>query len=223
MYVGVDGFKSGWVALTLDDAGVFVAARCSSTLGPLVAAHAGAKIIGVDMPLGLIDGPCRHADQAARKFLRGNASSVFNAPVVSALNAGSYEEARAISTRVCGKSLSAQSYNILGKIRELDAEKVDPRLHEVHPEVSFRVMNGGAALPSKKTWGGLQVRLSLLKAEGIIIPGTLGDADRVGIDDVVDAAAAAWSARRVAKKLARRFPERTTQEIAPGRPIAIWA
>jgi len=123
-----------------------------------------------------------------------------------------------------------QSFGIVGKVAEVEKCRQDAGLrdrlrqvlHEVHPEVSFRLMNGGEPLRQrKKTWGGLQHRLSLLEREGIRLPRELGDADAVGIDDVVDAAAAAWSARRIHAGDERSFPEAPTQRDASGRIIAI--
>jgi predicted RNase H-like nuclease len=93
---------------------------------------------------------------------------------------------------------------------------------EIHPEVSFRVMSDLPLLP-KKTWGGLQARLQRLAEQNIRLPADLGDANAVGIDDVVDAAAAAWSAARIALGSARTFPASPQQRMPSGRVIAIWA
>ncbi len=83
-------------------------------------------------------------------------------------------------------------------------------------------MNEGRLPHGKKTWGGLQARLGLLRGQGIELPAVLGEADNVGIDDVVDAAAAAWSARRIARGHARSFPDPVVQRDPKGRMIAIW-
>lgn len=221
MFVGVDGYKKGWVAIRIDESG-FVDAACFSSFDELVAAYADARVIGVDMPIGLMDGPAREADQAARDFLKGNASSVFNAPVRSALKASSYAQATAITKAKSNKGLSQQSYNIIPKIAEVDPYVKDERIVEVHPEVSFRLMNGGRLAHGKKSWGGLRTRLGLLSAVSIELPASLGEVDDVGIDDVVDAAAAAWSARRVSAGTARSFPEAPLRQRDRGRRIAIW-
>jgi predicted RNase H-like nuclease len=78
-------------------------------------------------------------------------------------------------------------------------------------------------LLGKKSWGGLQARLQRLAEQNVHLPADLGDASVVGIDDVVDAAAAAWSARRIALGLAQTFPASPTQRMPSGRVIAIWA
>jgi predicted RNase H-like nuclease len=220
-FVGVDGCKLGWVAVAVDSTG-FVAAHTFPTFDAVLLAHPHAATIAVDMPIGLVDAPCRAADQAARDFLKSARSSVFNAPARSVLAAATYEQARALSNAVCGKSLSAQSFALLPRIREVDLHADDPRVFEVHPEVSFRLMNPAPLLP-KKSWGGLQARLQRLADQTIRLPTDLGDANLVGIDDVVDAAAAAWSAARIALGSARTFPAPPSQHTPSGRPIAIWA
>ncbi len=69
------------------------------------------------------------------------------------LGAASYEEACAVSRAVCGKGLSKQLYNILGKIREVD-ELLSPRLQrqlfEACPELSFAVLSGGEPMRHTK-------------------------------------------------------------------------
>ncbi len=209
------------MAIGIDDAG-FVQARRFGDFAALIRAFEDARVIGVDMPIGLVDAPVRAADQAARAYLAGAASSVFNAPVRAALHADSYEDASAISRRIAGKGLSKQSFHLMAKIREVDAHATDARIFEVHPEVSFRLMGDGASVPRKKSWAGMRRRLARLAREGIVLPDALGEADDVGIDDVIDAAAAAWSARRIANGNARSFPAPPVHDDATGRTIAIW-
>jgi predicted RNase H-like nuclease len=76
---------------------------------------------------------------------------------------------------------------------------------------------------AKKTWGGAHVRRQRLIDAGIIVPDDLGEVDQVGIDDILDAGIAAWSARRIAGGQARSFPAEASQRDASGRMIAIWA
>lgn len=63
-------------------------------------------------------------------------------------------------------------------------------------------------------------RLALLAAEGIVLPRDLGVSGAVPVDDVLDAAAAAWSARRLALEMAHSLPD--PPEIIDGRRVAIW-
>ncbi|MDQ4070090.1 MAG: DUF429 domain-containing protein [Actinomycetota bacterium] len=69
---------------------------------------------------------------------------------------------------------------------------------------------------------GVHERLAALAAAGISLPGRLGaSGSRAAVDDVVDAAVAAWSARRVALGEAVSFP--SPPEDVGGRPTAVWA
>lgn len=123
-----------------------------------------------------------------------------------------------------GVGLSRQSYALREKILEVDAlARSEPRVHEVHPEISFRAMAGESVdvwFP-KKTWNGLAQRRRCLAEAGIVVPNDLQGAGRAAADDVLDAAAAAWSARRIATGRASTLPD-PPQRSADGRPIAIW-
>lgn len=209
MFLGVDGCKRGWVCVALDRAGFRSAAFCERFEGVL-SRHADAVAIAVDIPVGLCNAP-RDADIAARKRLGRRASTVFPTPPRAALEATSYADAQDAARQLIDRGVSKQAFALAPRILEVDAFATDDRIHEVHPEVSFHEMNGGSLRCSKKTWGGLQERLALLRAQGIELPVTLGEADPVGIDDVVDAAAAAWSARRIADGTAVSFPDRPSQ------------
>ncbi|MEM6293008.1 MAG: DUF429 domain-containing protein [Myxococcota bacterium] len=222
MFVGADGCKQGWVAVAVSRDG-FVEGAVVDRFAMLLQRYPGASVVGVDTPVGLVEQGPRSADAAARAVLKGRASSVFNAPTRPALNATSYAAASAASRESTGKGLSKQSYNLFDKIRDVDAHALDPRVFEVHPEVAFRVMNEGAPLLSKKTWGGMQRRLALLAEQGIAVPADSDVLAQVGIDDVLDAAACAWSARRIDDGSAQCLAGEPVQRMASGRPIAIWA
>lgn len=223
MYVGVDGYKSGWVSVSITSKGP-LDARTFSDFDELVVHYAEATVIGVDMPIGLLSTSSRCADRAARAYLKGQASSVFNAPAREALAASSYEEACHLSLEACGLKMSRQSYALFDKIRQVDAHVDNSRVFEVHPELAFRILNGDAELAyRKKTWGGLRSRLALLRAAGINPEALSGEVDTVPIDDVVDAAVAAWSARRIGQDQARRFPADEVERDQSKREIAIWA
>jgi predicted RNase H-like nuclease len=87
------------------------------------------------------------------------------------------------------------------------------RVVEVHPEVSFCLWNGGRAMRhSKKRAEGRAERRALIDA---VWPGAVerlrarlnGSGRRYGIDDLYDALAALWSARRVRAGTARTLPD----------------
>jgi predicted RNase H-like nuclease len=71
----------------------------------------------------------------------------------------------------------------------------------------------------KRTWNGLMERRALLAAAGIEIPGDLPGCDAAA-DDVLDAAAVAWTAARKVRGEARTLPEEPPWD--GGRAVAIW-
>lgn len=222
-YVGVDGCGNGWVAVVIDERG-FIEAGLFASFAEVADRYRMAAAVGVDIPIGLVSEGGRDADTAARKLLGKRRSSVFPVPPRVAVEADSYPAASAAARAAWGKGLSKQVFALFSKILEADAFARDERIHEAHPEVSFAVLGGAVVAHKKKSWGGLHARRDLLlRKAGIELPPTLGDADVAGIDDVVDAAVAAWSARRIAQGQARSFPEHPGQRDRSGRIIAIRA
>lgn len=156
--------------------------------------------------MGLPDAGARECEREARQILgRQRMSSVFSAPLRRCLAATSYQEACGIRARIEGKKMSRQAYGILPKIREVDRLlRRDPRLQrrvvEVHPEVSFAIWNGGHAMKhSKKSLPGRAERCALIER---VWPGMV-DRARESLrgkgcarDDLVDAFAALWTLRR---------------------------
>ena len=97
----------------------------------------------------------------------------------------------------------------------------DTLVCEVHPELSFAEMAGEVLAERKTTWAGAMRRRALLAAHGLTLPDDLGSAGREAkVDDVLDAAAVAWTARRIAGGRARTFPD--PPEILDGRTVAVW-
>jgi predicted RNase H-like nuclease len=107
-----------------------------------------------------------------------------------------------------GYGLPPYTWGLHVKLREAnechDTDKYP--LHEVHPEVSFAAMNGKPLTHRKVSWTGHITRRALLAKHGIDLPDKLGDAGKARLDDVLDAAAAAWSAHRIATGHASRLP-----------------
>lgn len=184
-----------------------------------------AEGFGVDIPIGLPVGGQRRADAQARSFLGPRRSSVFATPVREALEAGTHAEATAVSHRLAGQGLSRQAYALGPKILEADrwVDRAGAPVWEVHPEVSFGVLLGRPARASKKTWAGLRERLAALERAGVVLDDLPGAGPRAGADDVVDAAAAAWSAMRLVRGEAMSFPDPPDIDAVTGRPVAIWA
>lgn len=182
-------------------------ARCTveriASLHEVVAALEDGRLAaaGIDIPIGLPPSGPRRCDLEARRVLgRPRASSVFPAPARAVLEAPSYPEACAASRAANGKAVPMQLFNILDKVREVDGLMTPARqdlLVEVHPEVSFALLGGRPMRHAKRTAAGREERLGLLETcfTGI---GALAAVRPPGAaaDDVLDAFAAAWSARR---------------------------
>jgi predicted RNase H-like nuclease len=120
-----------------------------------------------------------------------------------------------------GLGVSAQAHALGDRILSMtELAQRDSRIYEVHPEVSFRAMNGGHPLQyRKKSAGGALERFDLLRRHGIVLD-KLTEAAPTPLDDVLDAAAAAWSASRIGARKAQSLP--SPAEILEGHPTAIW-
>ena len=212
--VGVDGCADGWVYVI--ENGSMVSAAVVSTFKRLLDEVGGGSIVAIDVPIGLTSAGPREADREARRLLgRPRASSVFPAPVRATLDAQTYEAACDAHRAADGRKLSRQAFGILAKIQEVDAElvgspKLQARVREVHPEVCFAVWNGAAMAHRKATPAGRAEREALIDAEW---PGhrrrllTAVHRHRCAPDDLNDAFAALWSARRIRDGLSVVLPE----------------
>lgn len=218
--IGIDGAKSGWVAVLLEE-GRFVDAVVAPSLAEILARYPEAGAFAIDVPIGYPERDARPADTEARKFIGARRSSVFNVPPLCVLQAPSYSEANALSREITEKGISKQSYALREKIFEAERLAADPRVYEVHPEVSFRELKGSPLEAPKKTWNGMMERLRLLEGEGISLPDHLAGGG-VAADDVLDAAAAAWSARRIVRGEAEAFPDTPDDPVNPGEQARIW-
>lgn len=177
-----------------------------SCLDGLVAQiDSGALAAGaIDIPIGLASGGPRQSDIEARRRLGPRRSSVFPAPVRSVLDATTYEEACILSRAACGKAISKQLFNILPKIREVDEVQTSlrqRRLVEMCPELSLAVLTGAPMAHAKTTAAGRAERLRALGA--VFGPEEIEHHVRrpppgARADDVLDAFAGAWTARRFA-------------------------
>lgn len=224
--LGVDGCPAGWVCVTLVD-GVVTEVEVVEALAEAVEGEAF-DAVGVDMPIGLVDGP-READAAARQLLPGRASSVFSAPprlVVDRVRDGSlatHADATAAAVACCGAGISMQAWRLVPRIVEVDDLRArHPELHEVHPEVAFALLVGDV-LPRKRSWAGVTTRRAVLGRHGVVLPDRFpGDTD-AGPDDVLDAAVCAWVADALAGAGAVLTLPDTTLQRDHGRPITITA
>ncbi|TVZ03466.1 DUF429 domain-containing protein [Trebonia kvetii] len=194
---GVDACARGWVAVTLgpgEDVRIAVAATLDGL--PLTG------VTGIDMPLGLLAAGWRDADVLARRALGRRGVTVFAIPPRPVWECESYAEAGGVCRELTGKSFSVQAWGLRGKMAEADAYRrraaATPdgvRLYEVHPELAFAALAGAPLPDSKHTAAGLAARRDLLARAGIAVPLRVAGA---AADDLLDAAAVAWSARRIA-------------------------
>ncbi len=214
--LGVDGCPKGWLAVRLfpqKGANETPQAAIFGNFNALLRSEWGqAQIILVDMPVGLTDHGRRGCDTLARRTLgKGRASSVFPAPRRPMLDFSTYQDANAwgkAQGKEAGGGLSKQAWNILPKIRELDAcitPESQTRIREAHPEVAFLRLNKGQAVtaPKRKPEGRI-ARSALLASHGIQqlnevwsqIVSEYG-ATAVHLDDYYDACALALTAKSI--------------------------
>ncbi len=226
-FVGVDGCPAGWFSVGFDRFGgneveVF------TTFEGLLAHYSHARLVLVDIPIGLPEGPeRRECDRQARKLLGRRGSSVFPAPTrqtveQAAASPKDYRAALAIERRYAGKGISRQAFAISPKIAEVDAvlrprsAGAKPVVREVHPELCFRAFNDCQPMAfSKKRSAGRAERLGVLRKEDSRSEEIYEQACSkflrkvVGRDDVLDSLVAALVARE------RQDQLRTIPEVVP--------
>jgi predicted RNase H-like nuclease len=202
---GIDGAPGGWVVVTVhcNENNAADVRLVPDLLGVMAQIDAGTlAAVAIDIPIGLAEDGARRADVEARQRLGPRRSSVFPAPVRSVLAATTYEEACSRSRAACGKAISKQLFNILPKIREVDAlltPQRQRRIFEMSPELSLAVLAGAPMAHRKTTPAG---RVERIDALGRVfgpeeIERHLRTARRgARRDDILDAFAGAWTARR---------------------------
>jgi predicted RNase H-like nuclease len=225
---GVDGCRRGWVAVVLHDGRFAGAATYTDFAGVLRAAlDGGSTVIGVDMPIGLLEQGTRVCETEARARLGPMAGTIFPMPPRAVLDAPTHAEALRRCRELGVPGVSAQGFALRAKIAEVEAAAAAARaagttVLEVHPELAFLAMAGGdGPLARKRTWDGLWRREELLREQGVTLPRSLPDTRGAAPDDVLDAAAVAWTADRYARGAAVSLPA-TPQRGPDGSEIAIW-
>ena len=216
--LGVDGTRGGWLAVEAWPEGRLVA-EVFPSIGTVLERRANAEVVAVDIPIGapLAGEYPRAADVLARKIIGPLRSSVFFVPPREVLAAPTYLDASNLCIKLGVPGVSKQAFALASKILEVEAFAGNPRVREIHPEVSFAAMAGQPLRYGKKAWHGLFERLGLLRSQGLDPHSLGGMVGRAAVDDVLDAVAAAWTARRIAAGAAESLPP----NAAPGAP-AIW-
>lgn len=129
-----------------------------------------------------------------------------------------------------------QTFALVPKILEVDklmTLKLQKRVFEVHPEVCFsQALNGGKSLGfGKKSAIGVLSRLRLLQEVGLDasaalaawgVSGRPAVEGKVGLDDVLDALVAAWTARRQARGEAQRVAKQEERDAKGLLMQMIW-
>ncbi|MFT4114856.1 MAG: DUF429 domain-containing protein [Silvibacterium sp.] len=227
--LGVDGCRTGWIAaaLSLDARSLSFAVFPDFTT--LLAHHASAQAIAVDMPIGLReDFAPRACDREARRLLGPRGSSIFPAPDRSLLTfcnldgdkQKQYVRACEHSFNRCGKKISLQTFHLLPRIVELDVlltPQLQRRVIEAHPELSFLTASGTQLAHAKRTAEGYAERRAILERlfphiaipERNTVTGTYRGAQP---DDLLDAVIAAWSALRWHRGEAQLLPSETERD-----------
>ena len=231
-FMGVDGCRVGFIGVVFGVSPAQAQMIVAQNFADL-AAVSDVATIAIDMPMGLPAhiGPAgRGPETALREFIGARRSSVFAMPPRAAIFAMDYLAACALARANSSppRALSKQAFFLFPKIRELDeslqaSSALRQRVFECHPEGSFCVMAGQPLAHPKKTKAGHDERVALLMQAGFTQPFLDTPMPRgVARDDLLDACAAAWTARRIAAGQARVFPQ-VPERDAYGIEIAIRA
>jgi predicted RNase H-like nuclease len=208
--LGVDAARGGWAGALVHD-GAVTWLRLPDAAAVLAV---DAEAVGIDLPVGLPDRGSRDCDLLAKRLLGRAHPRVFLAPPRGVLAAGTYEQAGPLHRELTGgQGMSRQAWGLVARIREVDTLAGDERLVEVHPELSFAAM-AGVVLPSKRTPGGRAARVAAARRWLPVLT------DPPPGHDALDALAAAWSALRWLRGVARTLPARPPRD-ALGRPMRI--
>lgn len=165
-FLGVDGYRKGWICVWINANGRRGFLTCPTFKDVI---GLGAECTLVDMPVGLPDSGYRACDLAARGLLGPARSRVFLGIRRGLMRHANDFTAASKWAKKDGKGISIQTFNILAKVREVDAFMTPRRqesIREMHPELVFLRLNDFRPVPSKKTEAGLRRRRALLKQNG---------------------------------------------------------
>ena len=196
-YLGLDGFRFGWVAAWIDDRGGHGFDYSPGLARLLALPHARAMI---DMPIGLKLSGYRICDLRARELVGpavflGARRDLWTFSDMAAANRHYWEHEGK------GRGISAQLWNIRDKIRDVDEIMTPARqatTGEAHPELIFWNLAGRIRLATKSSAEGREQRTALLMQRGFTRLQkwlTQRHGTGIGRDDLIDACACAIAAR----------------------------
>ena len=223
MFIGLDGYAKGWVAVRLDEN----ATKEIDFLTDLKECFDGSFTRAmIDIPIGLPDSEYRHCDLEGRELLGANRSRLFSGARRPLLAYEKREDAHAWAKAADGIGVSCQLFCLLPKIRQVDelmTSRRQARIRESHPELIFQRLNDGAPLPSKKSHDGIRLRRQILLERGFAsidawLDGRTGTGAKA--DDILDACACALAATEASEE--RRLPRRRQAPDAKGLKMEIW-
>ena len=242
---GIDACRRGWVAVTLDDSGTvalssarLACVRVYGSLASLLATAPAAvgpvtvdpvtvdpvTVVGIDMPLGLLESGWREADLAARGLLGPRRSSVFAIPPEAVWAEASYQAANQRCRELTGQGFSIQAWGLRAKLLEAN---------------QYRETCGHPCTKCTRNWRSVRWRarrsrtastprpVASCAASCWPKPGSSSRPPRfrpprsaAPVTDTLDAAAVAWSAWRIAAGQAIVLPD-PPQVDRQGREITI--
>src|SRR5437868_5371960 len=116
-YVGLDGYRNGWVAIWLSESR---AELCFLAKAEEIFKRPFARAM-IDIPIGLPEYGYRRCDEIARELLGSNRSRVFLGARRSILDCAPHSEASALLKHAGEKGVSRQLFCLGPKLREIDA------------------------------------------------------------------------------------------------------
>ena len=174
--VGVDGCKAGWFAVRLYGQGQYET-KAFGKFNGLIDYYHHADLILVDIPIGLPEkDEGRKCDPLARSRVGPRRSSVFPTPTRRTMlqvkqHPRDYPTARNVELCSSGKGLLKQTFEITGKIAEVDEvvqSKMStsaPGIREIHPELCFWALGNQQTLSFHKSRPlGFKERLGVLQS-----------------------------------------------------------
>jgi predicted RNase H-like nuclease len=223
MFVGLDGYSKGWVAVWIDRQGDGEI-DFYPDIGCLFAKTYDMAMI--DIPIGLPASHYRHCDLEGRTMLAQSRARLFTGARRPLLDFTEREAAHAWGRKTDGRGVSCQLFCLLPKIKQVDDQMTPDRqmsTRETHPELVFLRLNKGKALPSKKTEDGIERRSQLLLQNGFSkldswMEKRLGKGAKR--DDVLDACACAVAAKEANEE--RRLPKKQQASDSRGLKMEIW-